>query len=219
VKAKEVAQAPSVSDGKVDFTVKAAITTSAFWILSLALSMRFFAQGAIWVHMVPMLVAGGFDEQGAANAIGLLLIFSLPVRLGFGWLGDMFPKRHLLAICCLINTVALILLLTAQSMWQLYLFVIIFALGYGATPLNVSIVGEYFGRKKFATIRGITTLVRAVGHIAGPIFAGYIYDVTQSYQVAFITLIVVYFLAAIVFFLARRPKPLAGVTDYIISAP
>ena len=171
----------------------------------------------MWVHMVPLLVSKGFDEQGAANAIALLLIFTIPSRFIFGWLGDIYPKRYLLIFCCLIGTVALIILLTAQSMWQLYLFVIIFALGYGVIPLNVAIVGEYFGRKNFATIRGIMSLIYAVGIITGPIFAGYVYDVTQSYQVAFITFIVVYFLAAVTFVFARRPKPPATVTGYTTS--
>ncbi|MBA7703439.1 hypothetical protein ES703_112225 [subsurface metagenome] len=170
--------------------------------------------GGIWVHMVPLLVFKGFDEQGAAIAIGLLLIFTIPVRFIFGWLGDIHSKRYLLTLCCLINVASLVILLTAQSMWQVYLFVIVFALGYGIAPLNISIVGEYFGRKNFATIRGIMALVYAGGIISGPIFAGYIYDVTQSYQLAFITFIGLYFLAGITFFFARRPKPPARAVDY-----
>ena len=173
--------------------------------------------GSIWVHLVPLLVYKGFDEQGAANAVGLMLIFSVPARFIFGWLGDIYSKRCLLSLCCLIETAALIIVLTAQSMWHVYLFVIVFALGYGSQPLNIAIVGEYFGRKNFATIRGGMGLVYAVGVITGPVYAGYIYDTTQSYQVAFITFIVVYSLAGITLFFARRPRPPVTVTGYITS--
>ncbi len=207
VEMKEAARKPSGAAEEVSFAVKEAVKTPAFSILTLALILRTFVIGGIWVHMVPLLVFKGFDEQGAANAIGLLLIFSIPSRFGFGWLGDIYPKRYLLMLCCLIETVALIILLTAQSMWQVYLFIIIFALGYGAAPLHVSIVGEYFGRKNFTTIRGIMTLIYAVGIITGPIYAGYIYDVTQSYQLVFITFVGLYFFAGTIFFFARRPKP------------
>ena len=120
-------------------------------------------------------------------------------------------------ICCFIETGALIILLIAQSMWQVYLFVIIFALGYGIAPLNVAIIADYFGRKNFATIRGIMALIYAVGVITGPIYSGYIYDATQSYQVAFLTFIVLYALAALVFIFAKRPKPPAGATSYTTS--
>ena len=193
---------------EVSFAVRDAVKTPVFWILSLGLTLRQFVVGGIWVHLVPMLVFKGFDEQGAANAVGLLLIFSIPVRFIFGWLGDIHPKRYLLALCCLIETTSLIIVFTAQSLWQVYLFVIIFALGYGVSPLNIAIVGEYFGRRYFATIRGIMSLVYSAGVITGPIFAGYIYDVTQSYQVAFVTFIVVYSLAATTLFFARPPRAL-----------
>ncbi|MFC2016733.1 MFS transporter [Chloroflexota bacterium] len=217
VETKEVAEKPSEDAGEYSFTVREAMKTSAFWILCLAFILRLFVVGGIWVHMVPLLVFKGFDEQGAANAIGILLILTIPSRFIFGWLGDIYPKRYLLMLCCLIETVALIFLLTAQSMWQVYLFIIIFALGYGVAPLNVAVVGDYFGRKNFATIRGIMALIYAVGIITGPIYAGYVYDVTQSYQVAFITFIVIYSIAALTYVFARRPKPPARVTDYTAS--
>lgn len=191
---------------EVSFTLREAMRTPTFWILALAFILRLFVNNAMWVHMVPLLVFKGFDERGAANAIGLLLILSIPSRFFFGWLGDIYPKRYLLMFCSLLETVALVVALTAQSFWQVYLFVILFALGYGVAPLNVSIVGEYFGRRNFATIRGVMTLIYAVGIISGPVFAGYIYDATQSYQIAFLTFGVFYFLAIVTFAFARRPK-------------
>jgi len=217
VDAKEVAEKPGEATGEINFTVREAIKAPAFWVLCLALSLRTLVTGGIWVHMVPLLVFKEFDEQAAANAVGLCLMFTIPVRFIFGWLGDIYPKRYLLALCCLIGTVALTILLTAQSLWQVYLFVIIFALSYGVAPLQQSIIGDYFGRKRFATIRGTMALIEALPITIGPIYAGYIYDVTHSYQVAFVAFIVVYFLAAIVFFLAKSPKPPVRVTGYSTS--
>ncbi len=212
VKTKETVEEPDGDVGEYSFTVKEALKTPSLWITSFGFLLRSFVIGGIWVHMVPLLVFKGLDEQGAANAISILLVITIPVRIVFGWLGDIYPKRYLLMLCCLIETVALVILLTLQSLWQVYLFVIIFALGYGSNPLNISIIGEYFGRKNFTTIRGIGALIYSVGSIAGPIYAGYIYDVTQSYQIAFITFIVLYALAGITFFFARRPKPPARLT-------
>jgi len=214
VEVKEVAGKSGRAAEEVSFTVKEALQTPSFWILCLAISLRMFVVGGIWVHMVPLLVFKGFDEQSAANAVALLLVLSIPPRFIFGWLGDIYPKRYLLTLCCLINIASLIILLTAQSLWQVYLFVIIFAVGYGIAPLNISIVGEYFGRKNFATIRGIVAAVYAIGIMAGPIFAGYIYDVTQSYHIAFTTFIVAFSIAAITFVLAGPPKPPVRVTGY-----
>jgi sugar phosphate permease len=199
------------------FTVKEAMATPTFWLLTSALTLRGFMLGGIWVHMVPMLVGRGFDEQSAANAIGLLLAISIPARFGFGWLGDIFPKRYLLALCCLLGVISLVLLLTAQSLWQIYLFVFIFAIGYGVVPLHVAIVGDYFGGEKFATIRGAMTFIYAFGIVTGPIFAGRVYDVTKSYQLAFTIFIGAILISGIVFFMAKRPKPPARLRGYLAS--
>ncbi len=214
VETKEVAGKSSGAAGEVSFTLKEALKTPTFWVLSLGSNLRFFVIGAIWVHMIPLLVWKGLDEQAAANAMGIILLCTIPSRIGFGWLGDIYPKSRLLALCCLIGAVALIIALTAQSLWQVYLFGIIWALGYGVAPLKVSIVGEYFGRKNFATIQGALSFSFIAGTLTGPIFAGYIYDTTQSYQVTLITSIVLYFLTAIPFFFARRPKPPVRAIDY-----
>jgi len=217
-KEEEKAEKPSEAAGEISFSVKEALKSRAFWILSLGFNMRMFVIGSIWVHMVPLFVWKGFDEQQAANAIGIILVCTIPSRIGFGWLGDRYPKNRLLMLCCTIETVALIIALTTQSLWLVYLFAIVWALGYGVAPLNVSIIGEYFGRKNFATIRGTQTLSYALGTLTGPIYAGYIYDVTQSYETAFITCIAVYFLAGLVFLLfARPPKPPTTVTSHITS--
>ncbi len=213
----EQAGEPVESGGEVSFAVREALKTPAFWILSFALALRLFVVGGMWVHMIPLLVFKGLEEQAAANAIGLLLIVSLAPRFFFGWLGDIWPKRYLLMLGCFLETGAVVILLMAQSLWQVYLFTILMALGYGVAPLNIAIVGEYFGRKNFATIRGIVGLVSAIGIITGPIYAGYVYDVTQSYEIAFITFIVVYAAAGLTFFFARRSKPPARVRGYTTS--
>ncbi|MBI3040851.1 MAG: MFS transporter [Chloroflexi bacterium] len=215
VKTEEADGKPGGDVSEYSFTVKEALQTPVFWVLGVAHILRSFVVGGIWVHMIPLLVFKGLDEQAAANAISILLFITIPVRIIFGWLGDIYPKRHLLVFCCFLGTVALVILLTLQSLWQVYLFVFIFALSYGSNPLNISIIGEYFGRKNFTTIRGAGALVYSLGIMTGPIYAGYIYDVTQSYQVAFITFIVFYTLAGIVFFFAKRPRPPATVTGYL----
>ncbi|MFC1988495.1 MFS transporter [Chloroflexota bacterium] len=214
VKTEEADEESDGDLGEYSFTLKEALQTRAFWILGLALILRTFVVGGIWVHMIPLLVFKGLGEQAAANAISVLLAITIPVRIIFGWLGDVYPKRYLLILCCFLGTVALVILLTLQSLWQVYIFVIIFALSYGSNPLNISIVGEYFGRENFTTIRGAVALIYSFGIMTGPIYAGYIYDITQSYQVAFITFIAFYALAGIVFIFAKRPKLPGTVTGY-----
>ena len=70
-----------------------------------------------------------------------------------------------------------------------YAFAVIFGIGFGGrNPLTTSIRGEYFGRGNFGKILGISTIpMNGLLLISSP-FAGYMYDWTGTYTVAFLVL-------------------------------
>ena len=61
-----------------DFTVKEALRTKTYWLLSLSIGLRLMAQSALMVHMVPMLVSRGNSEGVAAILVSLLSLVSSP---------------------------------------------------------------------------------------------------------------------------------------------
>ena len=67
--------------------------------------------------------------------------------------------------------------------------------------------GDYFGRKSFGTIMGFMDLVQMFGIVLGPVFAGWIFDTTGDYRIAFITFAIVAAIAALLMLIARRPVP------------
>ena len=72
----------------------------------------------------------------------------------------------------------------------------------------MSIVPEYFGTKAVGTLIGIAGVAWGLGGIVGPILAGYIFDKTASYNMAFSTgalLLVIGMIAAI---FLKPPKSL-----------
>ena len=72
---------------------------------------------------------------------------------------------------------------------------------------------RYFGRKGFASIRGVTMLVLSPFGVIAPIYAGWVYDTTGSYTTAFTVFTGLLVLGAVFMFLATPPKPPAQVTD------
>ena len=69
-----------------------------------------------------------------------------------------------------------------------------------------AMVGDYYGRKFFGTINGLTHIAMAVTTLAGPVFAGYIFDVTGSYRLAFISFAAVCAIGVVAAILARQPR-------------
>jgi len=62
-------------------------------------------------------------------------------------------------------------------------FLILFGIGYGGNnTLRASLIREFFGRSKFGTIHGFTVGMMALGTVAGPPLAGWVFDSWGSYQ-------------------------------------
>ena len=193
---------------EVDFTARQAIGTKAFWILGMGFALHQMVTGAVALHEVAFLEDVGISTEVATGVLGLMTLISIPGRLFFGWLGDVMDKRWVVSICNVLKAVGILLLLNVQeNVWQVIPFLLVYGPAYGGSaPLMGAIRGEYFGRKSFATIQGFMQMIMMWGSFAGPVFAGYIFDVTGAYRIAFITF-AVSSLASVPFFLmARKPR-------------
>ena len=82
---------------------------------------------------------------------------------------------------------AFIWLLVAQELWMLSLFAVIFGFAYGGFIVLVSpIVAEQFGLRAHGTILGVTSFAMMIGGGTGPLMTGRIFDISGSYQIAFL---------------------------------
>jgi MFS family permease len=89
--------------------------------------------------------------------------------------------------------------LISNSFWLLGLFTLFFA-GVEATySIGWAVVGDLFGRKHFAKIRGYMTFFYTWGGVLGPVIAGAIFDRWQTYEPLLWSLVVVFFLAGLFF--------------------
>jgi sugar phosphate permease len=171
---------------EVNLTVREALKTRAFWIYAISMILRACILSSIVIHQIPHLTDIGIEYQTASNVLGLMVLMSIPGRFLFGWLGDRFSKRILLFISCVLQGIGIFIFINASTLPLLYLFVVIYGLGYGgAIPLTVALRADLFGRKNYATIAGITMTLAMIGTVTAPLFAGYLYDTTQSYSLAF----------------------------------
>ncbi|MDY6917558.1 MAG: MFS transporter [Chloroflexota bacterium] len=205
----------AVDEGEVNFTVREALRTKAFWTYIVAMMLRACILSSIVIHQIPHLTDVGISYTAAANCLGIMVFISIPGRFIFGWLGDMFDKRVLMFITCVIQAVGIFIFVQVSSLWMAYLFVTVYGLGYGgAIPLSVALRGQLFGRKIFATIGGISSGFSAIGTVAAPVLAGYVFDVSGSYSVAFYALMALILLSGFAFLMIRYPKPPARLAGY-----
>jgi len=169
-------------------TIGQTLRTRPFWLVAFAMSLMSFGSVAIIAHQVAFLEESmGFSTLTASAAQMSVPIVSLAGRLGFGWLADYVDKRKVLALAYLFVAVGILLSATVHSVWQVPLYLIIFAPGWGGSiSVRPAFLAEYFGLRAFGSIQGLMFFLASVGSFTGPIFAGAIYDMVGSYRLAFL---------------------------------
>ena len=89
----------------------------------------------------------------------------------------------------------------------LYAFFIMYGFGMGAImPMTPVMRARYFGRKNFGVIAGTSRAFHTPVGIAGPILAGWIFDVSGRYELAFIIFAVLLGISSMVIMAAAPPK-------------
>ena len=191
---------------ELEFTARQALRTKAFWLLGIAFSLRVMVSGSMVIHLIPYLEDSGMSKELAALALGSLAMTSVIGRLGFGWLGDRFDRKNMVLVALAVMGFSMLILAFATRTWHIVAFFILYAPSYGGLAAMMhAIRGDYFGRTAFATISGFMATLMAVGTIIGPVFAGYVFDVTGSYRIAFITFGIATFAALALIVATKKP--------------
>jgi sugar phosphate permease len=165
----------------VDLTAGQAMKTIVFWLLVISMMARVAAYSTVTVHFVPLMVWKGLSQEEAAFLLGGFAFMNLGAHFVLGWIGDKTNKAVLLTLCHLFPAVGALSLAWGMESWQLWLFTIVFTLLDASFPIVWATVGDFYGRRYFATIRGMMSFFYMWGSFAGPVFAGAVFDRTQSY--------------------------------------
>jgi MFS family permease len=198
------------SNGAADdgeFTVRQAMRTGAFWMLILATTTRVGVFNAITVHFVPIMVWKGASEQHAAAMLAAMALMSLPSHLFIGWIADRVSKPLLMSACMVIGAVSVAFLAYGDDTWSLWLFTLLITFVEAIFPVSWATVGDFFGRKSFATIRGTMSFFYLWGPALGPVITGAVYDRHQSYAPLMSAYIATFIIAAGLYALLRKPAP------------
>lgn len=178
--------------------------TIVFWLLVISMMTRVAAYSTVTVHFVPLMVWKGLSHEESAFLLGAFAFINMVAHFVIGWIADKVNKPMLMSACHLICAVAVLPLIRGASLWQLWLFTTVFTFLDASFPVVWATVGDFYGRRYFATIRGMMSFFYMWGSFAGPVMAGAIYDRTQSYlAVLWILFALLLFATLLVLFLIR----------------
>jgi|WetSurMetagenome_2_1015567.scaffolds.fasta_scaffold06691_6 MFS family permease len=199
-----------VASEEKEFTLKQALATPAYWLLTLIWVLFCFVYGGINVHIVPMLTDMGIEAVAAAGMMSLMTFFSLPSRFFGGVIADRVSKektKYLIAATLGIMTLGVAAMLLPEFSGKVYLFLIFWGLGTGAyVPLDIIIRSRFYGRKAYGAVQGISMIFSAPIGFFAPIFSGRIFDTYGNYTLAIIVFTVLAVISVFTIFLIRVPK-------------
>lgn len=186
-------------------TTRDALRSATFWWLSSAFSLATVVSVTVSVHLVPYLSDGGYSAGFAATAGGAIGVVALPGRLIFTPLGTRWPRHWVTAAIFLFQALALLSLLRVPGTLGVWLFVILFGLGFGAiTPARAALVAETYGPKHYGSITGVLTMAGSGARALAPVGAGLLYAVFLSYGPVLWLLLALSILAAATVLMARQ---------------
>ncbi|MCP4317972.1 MAG: MFS transporter [Hyphomicrobiales bacterium] len=139
------------------------------------------------VHLVSLCVDLGYGPVAGAEMLSLMLMGGVVSRIVFGLIADRVGGVVALLIGSTLQCIALFLYLPYDGLASLYVVSLVFGLLQGGiVPSYALIVREYMPAREAGTRVGTVLLATITGMALGGWLSGWIYDMTGSYQMAFI---------------------------------
>jgi MFS family permease len=196
---------PAALSSKADPTLQEAMRTWIFWLFVVGMTVRVGAYSTISVHFVPIMVWKGMSQEGAALLLASFAFLNWAAHYVIGWFADTTNRPKLLALCMLVAAVSMMLLVLGDGAWPLWAFTIGFTAIDASFPIVWATIGDFFGRKYFATIRGTMSFFYTWGSVLGPVLAGAAYDRSQSYVATLYGLVAILLLGAVLTAMTIKP--------------
>jgi sugar phosphate permease len=191
---------------EADIGIWEALRGAPFWLLVVSTLIRVAGLSTVIANFVQILVWKGVDKLAASWFLGVFAALSLPTHLIVGWLADRMNKAKVMAVCMLVSAGGLLVLTYAQSTLLIWLFLPLFSLVEAVFPVTWAMVGELYGRRHFAKVRGNMGFFYQWGGMIGPAAAGAIFDATQSYKSALLGMAALYVVAALLYLVLGRTR-------------
>lgn len=169
-------------------TLAEARRTASFWLLGAVLFLFYFYYLGVNHHLVAFLSDAGFSDASAARQFSAAVAVGIAGKIGMGLVGDRLPARRAALLTFALMAAGSFALLAVGRVPAL-LPVFLSVHGFTVAAENVMlplVVVECFGVRHLAQVYGALMLALLPGGLAGPTFAGWVYDRLGSYWPAFV---------------------------------
>ena len=189
------------------FTLNKALKTPSLWLLTIAFSILNLAILTFALHRIPAFMDRGLDPTLVSLATAFDAVCAGIASFSGGILVSKIPSKIIGASAFIMLAIASLMTIYANEFWLMFFSMAIFGSGIGMNSFTQNYIwAEYFGRDYLGQIRGFVTPISLIlGGIGAPL-AGYVLDITGSYNPAWWVSVWLMVFAAIIFYLSPKPK-------------
>jgi MFS family permease len=168
-------------------SLKESVHTRQFWLVAGLYFCFGFSFFVVMIHLVNHATDIYISPAAAAAFLSTIGGVSIVGKIVMGGVGDRMGARWIYIICFSMLALSFAWLLRLDSIWMLHFFAVVFGFAYGGCATGQSIlVAELFGIRSHGLVTGVVTNGTTIGATLGPLVAGCIFDVTASYQMAWL---------------------------------
>jgi MFS family permease len=179
--------------GSRAWTIRRAITTKQFWLLSISFPLGAFAVQSILAHQVAFFVDQGVEALFASYIVGIVGVSSVGAKILWGTLSDRIGREitYTIGVCCSICGMIFLIVFAVHPFSPLpYFYGVFFGMGYAVlAALPPIITADFFEGRGYGGIFGTLILINGVGGASGAWFAGFLHDRVESYVPVFFIMI------------------------------
>ena len=186
--------------------LRAALRTPHFWLVGIGLTCFFFGLFGMLVHQIPLYESLGVPRGTAALIVSTTALCGAGSRLAFGFIADRIARFEYVVIAMNLALIAaMFALLLLPGYIGIACFVALWVVGTGGGPImEAMLLTRMFGLAHFGTLLGAIVVIEELGLVTSPTVAGWIFDVTGSYDLALLLFVGSFALSVLLFVVVLR---------------
>ena len=201
---------PKVGAAQAGLSIKEAMRTRRFWILTIVYAICGFDDFFVTTHVVAFALDSGLKPSIAGNLLAIMGVTGLIGVVASGYWGDRSGPAPATIAAFAARTAVFALVYMDQSPLSVTIFALVFGLTFLMTaPLTVLFVRDAFGLAHLGAIAGLVTMVHHIFGGIGAWLGAAVFDHTGHYDGAF-AVACIGSLVALVFTMMIPPRQFAA---------
>jgi MFS family permease len=184
-----------------------ALRTKTFWLLVVAFGVASVGITGLNLHVFSYVTDIGYPTFVAATVMSVIAFTQVSSTLLWGIIAERVDIRKAAMVQFLIQALGLSLAIPTRHLVLVYVGFFVYGIGLGGSfVLREIIWANFFGRLSLGRVRGVGMLITHLFAAGGAPFFGFLFDLTDSYQISFVLFVTALLFSAILIMFVRPPQ-------------